>query len=75
MQNPEMTKFVIKVGILKWGLSMYLFISGLQIFRSYKTAGHWDKDISLAGYLLLGLVIWFLAGVAFGVLVWKKQKQ
>ena len=74
MKNSEMLKFVVRSGILKWGAWMYLFTVGFQLYKSYKFPGYWDKDITLASYLLMNLVIWVLAGAVMGVVFWKVNK-
>ena len=56
-----MRAWVLRRGVLGWGVSMYLIMSALQMFQA---PGDWHH------IMLIGLLIWPVSGALWGVAGW-----
>ena len=53
--------FVLRRGMLGWGLPMFVIMSAMQIAQH---SAHWRSTV------LIGLPLWLFAGVIWGALAW-----
>lgn len=61
-----MRAWVLRRGVLGWGVPMYFIVGAMQVFRN---PTHW-RHIAL-----IGVPIWLGAGVLWGALIWATMER
>ena len=57
------TRWVLTQGVMGWGTTMFLVMTALSLFDG-------TADVHLRTRLIVGMIIWPIAGLVWGMLVW-----
>jgi hypothetical protein len=67
-----MTSFILRVGILGWGLPCFLATTAFDYYTHFRAHQPFDASFSR---LSVRLALWLLGGCIFGASMWDRNKH